>query len=234
MDRFKISPRNYKKYDTKLEFVPHYMTSKGLVNKYRKDLSATIFFLCPKSPKIIFDVGANMGVYTSLLARYYAKTSIVYAFEPVKFNFKNLAKNIELNQITNVSFHNFGFYSQEGTMELGLPINRKDGNRNENTGLYTYQGKRRYLVKCNFKRLDYFMKERKIEKIDIMKIDVEGAEHEILSSSEKVLSKIQYIYIELGREVDENNKTWQLLTKHNFKLVKKRRSNYLFGATNEA
>lgn len=79
--------RYYKVYKEKFNFPDNdVMTSNGIIKKYRKDISAMIFHFCPKEPKIIFDVGANMGIYSIFMAKYYPMAT-VYSFEPVKINY---------------------------------------------------------------------------------------------------------------------------------------------------
>ena len=226
--------RSWDRYEVlrKCKFVKHHMTRKRLVNNFRRDVNKTIFPFCPESPVIIFDIGANMGIYTSWLAKHYEKTATVYAFEPVKLNFDYLLKNLEKNRVSNVRAYNIGFFSKNTRMELGMPFN-KDSRK---TGLYTYKGprdnviKRKDLVTCTFKKLNEFILDNNIEKIDIVKMDVEGAQYDILSSSIDILDRIQYLHIELGEAVynEEDKKTLSLLFKNNFEILMTRKQNWLF------
>lgn len=226
-ERYKVLRR------TETKFIKHHMTRRELMSKFRRDVNKTIFPLCPKSPKIIFDIGANMGLYTCWLAKHYKDTAHVYAFEPVELNFNYLVRNIELNKLSNVSIYNFGFYDKEITMDLGIPIHETS----DKTGLYTHgEGKgkdlikRRDLVECSFKKLSDFVLDNKIEKIDIMKMDVEGAQYKILSSSTNILNRIHYMHIELGEKIhnEEDKESLDLIYKNNFELIITRKNNWLF------
>jgi len=76
------------------------------------------------------------------------------------------------------------------------------------------------------KTLDTFCEEIKLKKIDVLKIDVEGATYDILSSSNKMLNAIKIMYIETesceffkGQKLD--NEVMEFLEKNNFVLLKK-------------
>ena len=75
-----------------VKFIKHKMTREKLIDKFTRDLSSTIFPLCGKSPKVIFDIGANVGAYTVYLAEYYKDTAHVYSFEPVDFHIDTLKR----------------------------------------------------------------------------------------------------------------------------------------------
>ena len=109
--------RSWERYDIlknkNTKFLEHHMTRKSLMSKLRRDVNKTIFPYCPKSSKVIFDIGANMGVYTCWLAGHYKDTAHVYAFEPVKFNFNYLVKNVELNKLSNEKLNALTELTQE-------------------------------------------------------------------------------------------------------------------------
>lgn len=111
-------------------------------------------------------------------------------------------------------------------MELGIPVERNDVS---NTGLYTLKGDIKNIVKCKLKKMNNFIINNNIGEIDIMKMDVEDAEFDILYFSRDILHKIKYLYIELNKDLsDQNVETIDLLENNGFHLVKRRRGNFLF------
>jgi FkbM family methyltransferase len=142
-------------------------------------------------PKIIFDIGANVGVYSVLLSLRYPEAEI-YAFEPVPENYQNLLKNIELNNCQNIKAFNFGFWDKETELEMGIPSDRKT----DNTGLYSvYHDKEQSIVKAKFVNLDQWCSDHQ-KYPDTIKIDAEGAEYTIFSTALKTLEKVNFLVTE--------------------------------------
>ncbi len=145
---------------------------------------------------IIFDVGANKGDY-SLECVKFVKNSEIYAFEPSKKAFEIFKKNLKN---TKVQSYNFGFgekekegtlfYDDEGTALASL-YNRKLDYRK----IYFTKKK-----KIKIKTIDSFCKENSIDKIDLLKIDVEGNELNVLKGAKKMIKdkKIKKIQFEFG------------------------------------
>jgi len=139
---------------------------------------------------IILDIGANIGnhsIYWSIIDN----VKRVYSFEPVKTTFDILTKNIELNHLgEKIVANNIGFGEKECLSNI------KDQYSMLNIGGTS-------LEECDngeFKitTLDNYIKENfKDNKIDFVKIDVEGFEYKVLLGAEKTLKKYKpAIFIE--------------------------------------
>lgn len=141
-----------------------------------------------KSNMVIIDIGANIGIVTQFM-RDYAKK--VYAIEPSIENFEALAKNKEFNNWDNVEIFNCAIGNIDGEMML----NKYTSNRTMYSLTTDYhQGGE--IVKTM--TIDTFFKENNIEKVDFMKMDVEGEEQFILTSPSflAVANKIKAMAIE--------------------------------------
>lgn len=137
----------------------------------------------------VVDVGANIGAY-SLFAAKKATEGKVFSFEPENNNYRQLRKNIELNKIFNISTFRLGICDRECDTKLFL----SDNNEGAHT-LYKYDSCKIQKIKC-IKLTDIFQ-QCKIKRADILKIDIEGAEYDILmSTSKKVFNKIDRIVLE--------------------------------------
>ena len=65
-----------------------------------------------------FDVGANCGIYSLIISKLFPKTSIL-SFEPVKFTFKKLEKNISLNpNLKNIKRYNYGLSNKNSKLKM--------------------------------------------------------------------------------------------------------------------
>lgn len=148
-------------------------------------------FLMGKSNLTIFDIGGNIGI----TANYFSDFGKVYSFEPSKEHFSCLSKMVEFN----------------GLQDKIIPVNKavyiKDGKlpffHNPNRTMYSlhsavYDGKSE-VEEVDCVALDTFINENKIEHIDFMKLDVEGSETEIISSSsfKNISDKIDTIVAEV-------------------------------------
>ena len=124
--------------------------------------------------KICFDIGAYVGLYTLLFARY---SKIVYAFEPFTRNISFLYKTLVLNSI-------------ENAVIIPSAVADINGIYMFKEGIYTATGKLdkkgKHPILCV--SLDYFIEKTKIFP-DIIKIDVEGAEVLVFKGAKKIFLK---------------------------------------------
>jgi len=166
------------------------MCSEPIIQRSVKEVNVWSGYAV-KQPKIIFDIGANVGVYSVLFSIRYPESEI-YAFEPVPETYQNLLKNIELNGCQNIHAFNFGFWDKETELEMGIPSDRKSNN----TGLYSiYHNKEQVVVKAKFVNLDQWCFDNN-KCPDMIKIDAEGAEYTILSNGTKALEKVNLLVTE--------------------------------------
>lgn len=157
-----------------------------------------------KKDMVIMDVGANIGVVTQHM-RDYAKK--VYAIEPSPEHFEALSKNKEFNNWDNVEVFNAALADKDGEMM----IHSLDSNRTCNSIINDYgQGG----TKVKTFAFDTFMEKNKIDKVDFVKFDVEGAEDLILRSGgfKKVADRVSAI------EVEFHYPTWTELVKYMVEL----------------
>ncbi len=145
-------------------------------------------------PQIIFDGGANVGDY-SLLVNKYCPDAKVYCFEPVVSTFELLTKNISKNE--KITAVNSGLFKVHEKKEI------KIYNSHTHSSLYEIKGID-YAVKkteiIDLVKGDSFLEENKISKVDLLKLDVEGAELDAIIGFENSLKnkKIRAIQFEYG------------------------------------
>lgn len=130
--------------------------------------------------KTFIDVGANIGIYPLSL---FKKAKYIYAFEPEEENYKRLEQNIKINRITNIKSVKKAVSDKNGVTAT-LYINRKDKGW---SSLMMRHKDGKELVKLT--SLDYFLTKNKTKNIGLIKIDVEGAELNVLRGALKTLQR---------------------------------------------
>lgn len=154
-----------------------------------------------KEGDIVVDVGANIGYYTLIFAQLVGKSGKVIAFEPEPKNFEILKKNIAINNYDNVIVEQKIVSEKCGSMKLYVSDSDIVGHRIQQ------MGNLENFVEVESVTLDDYMKKLNLdEKVNFIKIDVEGAEPNVLEGSKKILEKNDHlkIFTEFNREVVKN------------------------------
>jgi FkbM family methyltransferase len=146
---------------------------------------------------VFVDVGANIGWYTLLSARIMGDKGLVLAYEPEPNNFSLLSKSIIENGFNNVKA--FQECVSENTQPKTLWLQTK------NLGGHSLikSANEQQNISVNSTTVDVSLKNEEIEIIDILKIDVEGAEPQVIEGSKQTLvqSRIKNIMMEWNTEV---------------------------------
>ena len=130
-----------------------------------------------KKGDTVVDIGANIGLYTLFFSKLVGATGKVIAFEPDPENFDVLKKNIELNEITNVTLMQKGISNKNETMKL------YKSHASGAHSLIKNEWAKEYTDIQTVTLDDYFNG----EEIDMMKIDAEGFELEVIEGGKKLL-----------------------------------------------
>jgi FkbM family methyltransferase len=147
----------------------------------------------------LFDVGANVGEFTlEILEAFHNRQFQVYAFEPSGRAFEQLKSRVP--DRPGLHLVHKGLSKQEGTVELFFP--------DEGSALASlYQrdlghakvtfGKKELV---NVTTIDRFCRENKIDRIDLLKLDVEGHELSVLQGAHDMLGRnaVEVIQFEFG------------------------------------
>ena len=131
--------------------------------------------------KMVFlDIGAHIGKYSVRAGTKIGKEGKIIAIEPNKNNFELLVQNLKLNQVKNCIPLNIAAYIKDSEIQLFIGPESVQHSIKENSG--------RGSKKVKARALDNVLKELKIDKLDLIKIDVEGAEYEVIKGLEKTLT----------------------------------------------
>lgn len=122
-----------------------------------------------KQGDIVVDAGAYSGFFTIYASKKVGKNGKVISFEPDPFNFHLLKRNVALNKLTNVALINKGLYSKDATLSFYV--------QGIGSSFVIPKGKD-VINKAIAVSLDSELKRLGIEKVDFIKMDIEGGEIE--------------------------------------------------------
>lgn len=149
--------------------------------------SGLLFFRLAQRAQVTFDVGSYVGFY-SLLAAHANPRGQVFAFEPMPQIFKRLCINIGLNHLKNVHCYHTAVGQQPGTAEF---YHATEPLPTSSSLSFDFMKDVSNLTcsKVPVITLDDFVEERKIERVDLVKIDTESTEPDVLRGMEQTLRR---------------------------------------------
>ncbi len=133
----------------------------------------------------VFDIGANIGYYTVLMGRRVGPQGAVHAFEINERVLDLLEDNVRIAHLTNVTVVKKAVTKTTGEAEFFLP---RDGDEAEGSLRKNNRYDAIKAVTVNTISIDDYIREREISHVDLIKIDVEGAESEAFQGATKLLS----------------------------------------------
>ena len=168
------------------------------------------------SPRVIIDAGGNEGQTCLYLRKWFPKSRI-YSLEPVRSTFEILRRNTASHP--SIHCRNVALGEMQGTREIRLM---------RDSGLNTLTSEPALAPEASgdteeirLTTLAAFCQEEGIDRIDILKMDVQGYELPILLGAEKMLDRIGAIYAEVELQEKRSDKTpWgaihEVLRNHGF------------------
>jgi len=133
---------------------------------------------------IVIDVGAHVGVFT-LKASRRANNGLIIAVEPNPQNYKLLLENIKRNELRNVIALNIALSNYDGVARLYTNDSMIQSSAEHSI---VKQVSKKYL-EVTVKKLDTILDELQLDKVNMIKIDAEGAELEILQGALNTLRR---------------------------------------------
>ena len=162
------------------DFITKRIKKRGLYEKFTLDFIR--HYLRDIDGPVIIDIGANIGNHSLDFSTYSQR---VYAFEPVDFIFDVLKKNVEDNGVGNIVLTNKALSHEECAAEIFIvPHNIGASGFDERTE----DAKRISVYKIVG---DSFFLNQQIERIDFIKVDVEGHEEEVLRGLLETIKKFK-------------------------------------------
>ena len=186
-------------------------------------------FIDSKDVKIVVDIGAHKGEFLKHIKKIKSIRK-VYSLEPQKKVYGDLLKEID-----NKKFfaYNIAISNRNGKQKMQIndfSMTSTLSKVNENSIYYKIKNliignKKKKFENIKTEKLDLFTKKRKLNKIDLFKVDTEGHELNVVKSGLKTLKKTRFLLVEFRQNDLYLNYSSQALhkivIKNNFKLVKK-------------
>lgn len=168
-----------------------------LFGNFQKHILHSKLYSIPENA-VIFDVGANFGVISLQLAEI-AKHGHVYAFEPTHYAFKRLEKNVSLNpllsrRITPIKSFISGHTQAKPKIDA-FSSWKIDGSKKGTIQHPVHMGTPKSAKGVGAISLDDFCRREGITKLDFIKTDTDGHEHEVLRGARKTIFKYRPVVV---------------------------------------
>lgn len=159
-----------------------------------------------RSGDTVFDIGANIGIYSVLLSRLCGPTGRVWSFEPVPDTYWRLRETLALNRCENVFPVQCAICEEPGSVKMNLFDSEfAEWNSRGTPLMLAPDGSEvspRHAVEVRAENLDLFCDSERIERINFLKVDVEGFELSVFRGGDRLLKekRIDHICFEISKE----------------------------------
>lgn len=149
---------------------------------------------------VVFDIGANIGWHSINIAKAYESIK-VYAFEPILETFNVLKENIIINHLENVQLFNIGLANTSEAQVFYYDMHASAFTSSSNN----LKSEDIHKITANVEKMDEFIFNNKINRLDFIKCDVEGSELHILQGGSKHIEKfLPMVMVEMVRKWTAN------------------------------
>lgn len=188
--RFAFFPLTYKNISFLISLDPQngYIDEKIFDQGYFEPEMLDAFLRYLKPGMTFVDIGANIGQHTLFVSRIVGASGNVISFEPIPHLYEQIKRSVHANAMTNCNIINAGCGEKEETKTLYINKANIGGSSlvvpsiNSNDGEISIK-----ILKAEDILLDY-------EKIDLIKIDVEGYEYQALLGLEKIIARDKPVF----------------------------------------
>jgi len=166
-----------------------------------------------KKGNVILDIGANVGIFSIKAAKAVGDEGKVIAIEPEPKNIKILNEN--LKNFKNIIIIPKAVGNSSGKVDFLIGIH--SGSHKINSQIRKKSNEK--IIKVPIEKIDNLVRELNLEKVNFLKIDVEGWELEVLKGAESSLEIIEFMAIASYHTEDERKLITEFLDCHHFKFL---------------
>jgi FkbM family methyltransferase len=155
-----------------------------------EEAESTVLRTITKQAMTVFDVGANVGVHTVVLAKIVGPNGRVFSFEPCPTTAAYLRANVQLNELSNVEVVSAALSDVGGEVDFFVFDDGNDVYNSLGAQVRPVEGLRaKATINVRAITLDVFCKSNNIEHIDVLKLDVEGAEEKVINGGMGIIGR---------------------------------------------
>lgn len=171
----------------------------------------------------VMDVGANIGLYSIFASRLVGSHGKIIAIEPSQREFGRLTDNLTLNSAHNVCAMRVACSNYSGEADIVIAADGKEGHNTLGSLSYA-SAKVKEVQRVRIERLDDLVEREEVARVDVLKLDIEGAELFALLGAAKILEHFRpIILIELSDRTLERQgcstfQIWDLLVSYGYTL----------------
>jgi FkbM family methyltransferase len=174
----------------------------------------------PSKGNIIIDCGAYIGLYSIISSKLCGSDGRIISVEPNPTVFEHLRRNIQLNKIENVILFNMALADKESEMEFFIPKGSAAGSTFylEHLSLQKVEEFNKMVVKAI--TLDKLMEMENLSHVNIVKIDVEGAELLVLRGGQNALKskRIDKLIVEIHKTINTPKEVMDFLINEGYNI----------------
>lgn len=163
-----------------------------------------------KPEMTVIDIGANIGEITLVSAKIVGNNGRVISFEPVNSIAEKLEEHVKINNLSQVKIIREGLADK---IQNNIPIYSSCGQEvsDEHNGLASLYGQEegKLLQYININTLDHTVEMLNLERIDLIKIDIEGGELPCLYGAQAVLDRFKPMLIVEVQEFSAKQAGWE-------------------------
>jgi len=146
-----------------------------------------------KKGMICLDIGSNIGYFALLESKKVGNTGKIIAIEPSPMNFKQLKKNVMLQENSNIEIHNFACGDYDGLTKFSVSeisnwsriVGEKDLGSDKILS----------IVDIPIKKMDSFLETNPLSTIDVIRMDVEGHECQVIKGMLNTINKYKPLVV---------------------------------------
>jgi len=144
---------------------------------------------------VVLDVGANVGFWTIPMAKALGPAGRVHPFEPISSNHLRLRENVRLNGLQSITqVHELGLSDRRATLQISLREDFANGSGTGNASIVIDDSDGRFqCAMIEVDTLDKIFPSLNVERLDFVKVDIEGHEDKFLAGAASTIGQFRPI-----------------------------------------
>ncbi|MBV8072848.1 MAG: FkbM family methyltransferase [Acidobacteriaceae bacterium] len=147
---------------------------------------------CLRAGDVFFDIGANVGFFSVLAARFVGPSGEIHAFEPLPANARQIANNVALNEFSQIEVHEIALSERDGTFAFRVSAVPTFGALSDSPMAVDQEIA---SVDVTVRALDSWMGENKARSPRLIKLDIEGSEVGFLKGAQETIEKCRPVLL---------------------------------------